>query len=208
MSEGEVVRLPLPPQPWLYTERLLRALEAAALMHAGQTKKGTSVPYLGHLLGTCAIALEHGADEDEAIAALLHDAIEDVEPAAEAREVVWSFGPRVGRIVEGCTDSDAHPKPPWRERKEGYLRHVAEADASTLLVSAADKLHNARRIVSDVRWEGSAAWSRFSAPPADLAWYYRSLVTAFRAHPARPAGLVDELDRTVSELEELLPPAD
>src|SRR5512146_557061 len=98
MSEREVVRLPLPPQPWLYSERLLRALEAAALMHAGQTKKGTSVPYLSHLLGTCSIALEHGADEDEAIAALLHDAIEDVEPAAEAREVVWSFGARVGRI--------------------------------------------------------------------------------------------------------------
>lgn len=203
MSQGDVVRLPLPPEPWLYTERLLRALEAAALMHAAQTKAGTGVPYLSHLLGTCSIALEHGADEDEAIAALLHDSIEDVEPATEAREVVWSFGPRVGRIVEGCTDSDVHPKPPWRGRKEAYLRHVSEADASTLLVSAADKLHNARRIVSDVRREGPSVWARFAAPPDQLAWYYRSLVTAFRANPGHRPGLVDELARTVEELERL-----
>ena len=203
MSEREVVRLPLPPQPWLYSERLLRALEAAALMHAGQKKKGTSVPYLSHLLGTCSIALEHGADEDEAIAALLHDAIEDVEPAAEAREVVWSFGARVGRIVEGCTDSDAHPKPPWRERKEAHLRHLPEADASTLLVSAADKLHNARRIVSDARREGPSVWSLFAAAPDELAWYYRALVGGFRANPAHAPALVDELERAVEELERL-----
>ncbi len=204
MTHGDVVRLPLPPEPWLYTERLLRALEAAALMHAAQTKKGTKVPYLSHLLGTCAIALEYGADEDEAIAALLHDAIEDVEPAAEAREAVWSFGPRVGRIVEDCTDSDAHPKPPWKERKAAYLRRVPGADASSLLVSASDKLHNARRIVSDVRRDGPPAWSRFSAPPAELAWYYRALVTAYRANPAHRPSLIDELERTVEELERLM----
>jgi (p)ppGpp synthase/HD superfamily hydrolase len=172
-------------------------------MHAAQTKAGSSVPYLGHLLGTCSIALEHGADEDEAIAALLHDAIEDVEPADEARAVVWSFGPRVGRIVEACTDSDVHPKPPWRERKLAYLGRVGDADASTLLVSASDKLHNARRIVSDVRRLGPPAWSRFSAPPDQLAWYYRSLVIAFRANPAHRPGLVDELERAVVDLERL-----
>src|SRR6185503_6719440 len=107
----------------LYSERLIDALGVAARLHAAQQRKGSDIPYLSHLLGTCSIALEYGADEDEAIAALLHDAIED------ARAAVAGFGARVLAIVEGCTDSDTHPKPPWRERKERYVAHVADADA-------------------------------------------------------------------------------
>ena len=194
---------PYPPGPWLYGTRLLDALTAAAQIHATQFRKGTTIPYLSHLLGTCSIALEYGADENEAIAALLHDAIEDGEPTDAARAAVWSFGPEVGRIVEGCTDADSHPKPPWRARKELYLASLSSKDRSILLVSASDKLHNARSIVRDLRGIGSGVWKRFSAPKPETLWYYRSLVTAYRANPQHIAALVDELDRTVSEMESL-----
>jgi len=163
---------------------------------------------LSHLLGTCSIALEYGADEVEAIAALLHDAIEDGEPTAAARATVWSFGPDVGRIVEGCTVSDTHPKPPWRRRKEKYLASLATRDRSTLLVSASDKLHNAHSIVGDLRGIGDRVWERFSASKQETLWYYRSLVTAYRANPAHTQALVDELDRMVTEMETLAVLAD
>lgn len=187
----------------LYSERLIQALGVAARLHAGQRRKGSEIPYLSHLLGTCAIALDHGAREDEAIAALLHDAIEDVQPTEHARTAVAAFGPEVLRIVEGCTDSDTHPKPPWRERKEAYVAHVAERDAPILLVSAADKLHNARSIVSDLWRFGPSTWERFNGGRDGSLWYYRALVDAFRANPAHPRALVDELDRAVIEMETL-----
>jgi len=186
-----------------YSERLIDALGVAARLHAGQQRKGSDVPYLTHLLGTCSIALDYGAGEDEAIAALLHDTIEDVEPVERARAAVAAFGPEVLRIVEGCTDSDTHPKPPWRERKETYVTHVSEADAPILLVSAADKLHNARSIVTDLRRYGEATWERFTGGRDGSLWYYRALVGAFRANPAHQAELVEELDRTVTEMETL-----
>jgi len=187
----------------LYSERLIDALGVAARLHAGQRRKGSDIPYLSHLLGTCGIALDYGAGEDEAIAALLHDAIEDVQPTAIARAAVADFGPEVLRIVEGCTDSDTHPKPPWRERKEAYIHHVADLDGPVLLVSAADKLHNSRSIVSDLRRHGASTWDRFTGRRDGSLWYYRALVDAFRANPAHPPELVDELDRTVSEMEQL-----
>ena len=187
----------------LYSERLIEALGVAARLHAGQRRKGSDIPYLSHLLGTCAIALDYGAGEDEAIAALLHDAIEDVQPTEHARAAVAAFGPEVLRIVEGCTDSDTHPKPPWRERKEAYIAHLRERDAAILLVSAADKLHNSRSIVTDLRRFGAATWDRFNGGRDGSLWYYRALVDAFRANPAHPRDLVDELDRTVGEMEAL-----
>ena len=130
---------PLPPEPWLYSERIIDAMAAAAQIHARHKRKATEIPYLGHRLGTCSIALEFGATEDEAMAALLHDSIEDGQPTSAHRATVWSFGSEVGRIVEGCTDADTHPKPPWRERKEAYLASLATKDHSVLLVSASDK---------------------------------------------------------------------
>ena len=117
-EDGTLQGLPLPREPWLHSDRLLLALDAAARMHAAQARKKTRIPYLSHLMATCAIVLEHGGDEDEAIAALLHDAIEDVQPTDAARATVARFGERVLAIVEGCTDSDEHPKKLWRERKE------------------------------------------------------------------------------------------
>jgi (p)ppGpp synthase/HD superfamily hydrolase len=195
--------VPLPPRPWLYSDRLLEAMAAAAQIHGTQVRKGTTIPYLSHLLGACAIALDYGANEDEAIGALLHDAIEDGEPIDAARATVWGFGDEVGRIVEGCTDADTKPKAPWRERKVAYLARLATEDRSVLLVSASDKLHNARSIVRDLRTLGDALWDRFNAPKDQTLWYYRSLVTGYRANAAHTPALIDELDRTVSEMEVL-----
>lgn len=195
--------VPLPPKPWVYTEEFLRAMAVAAQIHGSQLRKGTSIPYLSHLLGACSIAWEYGANEDEAIAALLHDAIEDGEPVKAARDTVWKFGDEVGRIVEGCTDSDIHPKPAWRPRKEAYLKRLTTEDRSILLVSASDKLHNARSIVRDQRVAGDAVFERFSASKEDTLWYYRTLVTTYRANPEHMPALVEELDRTVTELEAL-----
>ena len=185
-----------------YSDRFLDALQVAADLHRGQDRKGTGIPYVSHLLGTCAIALEFGADEDQSIAALLHDAIEDVEPVERARAAVAVFGDEVLRIVEACTDADTHPKPPWRARKEAYLVRLAHEDGRVLLVSASDKLHNARAIVGDLHRQGPALWSRFNQD-SDQLWYYRSLVSAFGSNPASNLELIDELDRTVSEMERL-----
>jgi GTP pyrophosphokinase len=181
--------------------RFDEALVWAARLHAAQERKGSGVPYVAHLLGAASIALEHGATEDEAIAALLHDAVEDQGGAAVLEEIRRRFGDAVAAIVDGCTDTDVVPKPPWRARKEAYVAHVRSASPSVRLVSASDKLHNARSITSDYRAAGEALWSRFSGGREGTLWYYRSLVDAYSAAGRTP--LVDELDRVVSELERL-----
>jgi (p)ppGpp synthase/HD superfamily hydrolase len=192
--------VPLPAGPALYSERFISALVAAARMHRTEDRKGTGVPYISHLIGACAIALEYGANEDQAIAALLHDAIEDIQPTDEARTAVAAFGPEVFRIVEACTDADTHPKPAWRERKVAYMARLATEERAALLVSASDKLHNARAIVGDLHRHGPALWGRFNAD-SDQPWYYRTLVTTFRSNPEHDPALIDELDRTVMEIE-------
>jgi len=189
------------PQNWLEKPKFAEAVRVAAKMFADKTKKGTCIPYISHLLGTCAIALEHRATEDEAIAALLHDTIEDIKPTDEARAAVGHFGKEVLRIVEACSDSDTHPKPPWQERKERYLDRLAREDHAVLLVSASDKLHNARSIVSDLRNHGSSVWERFNAPREKQLWYYRELVKIFRKHLVENPALVAELDLAVTEME-------
>jgi (p)ppGpp synthase/HD superfamily hydrolase len=184
--------------------RFEEALVYATRLHAGQTRKKTGRPYIGHLLGVTALVLQYGTDEDEAIAALLHDAVEDCGGRPRLGEIRARFGERVARIVEGCTDSfeqDPQRKPPWRARKEQYIAHVRTAEPSVRLVSVADKVHNAREILADVRAHGDAIWSRFTGRKEGSLWYYRALVGAFRDGWAHP--LVDELDRTVSELERL-----
>jgi GTP pyrophosphokinase len=191
---------PLPPKPWLYSERIIDAMAAAAQIHARQKRKGTEIPYLSHLLGTCSIAFEYGATETEAIAALFHDAIEDGLPTEAARATVYGFGDEVARIVEACTDGTA-PKQAWRPRKEAYLASLANKDHSVLLVSASDKLHNARSIVRDRRGVGEVVWDRFKVQKSETLWYYRSLVTAYRTNPAHCPALIAELDRTVTEME-------
>jgi GTP pyrophosphokinase len=181
--------------------RFEEALVFAAQLHATQTRKGTGIPYVSHLLAVASIVLEHGGDEDEAIAALLHDAIEDQGGVATGEEIRRRFGDRVAEIVAGCTDADTTPKPPWQERKMKYLAHLREASPSVRLVSNADKLHNARAILADYRVLGEELWERFTANREQTLWYYRALVEAFQAHGSTP--LVEELERTVSELERL-----
>lgn len=182
--------------------RFQDALAFAAQLHAGQTRKGTDIPYVAHLLGVTSLVLQHGGDEDHAIAALLHDAAEDQGGRETLEDIRLRFGDRVARIVEGCTDSWTTPKPPWRQRKEAYVAHVYGAPGEELLVSASDKLHNVRAILGDYRTLGEAVWERFSGGKEGTMWYYRALADAFRA--VYPSPLAGELDRAVSELERLV----
>jgi GTP pyrophosphokinase len=185
----------------MLTERYDEALVYASQLHRTQIRKGSGVPYVAHLLAVSAIALEHGADEDEAIAALLHDAIEDC--GAEVREPIRTrFGERVLAIVEGCTDADVFPKPAWLTRKQSYLDHLPGAERSVLLVSASDKLHNLRSILTDLRTVGDAVWERFKAGKPGSIWYYRSLVEAYRRSGKVPASLLAELDEGIALLED------
>ena len=181
-----------------FTEALIYATQ----LHATQVRKGSGVPYIAHLLGVASLALEYGATEEEAIAALLHDAIEDQGGAPIRAEIQRRFGETVAAIVEGCTDTDITPKPPWRDRKEAYIAHIATASASVRLVSAADKLYNAQSILKDYRQLGDDLWQRFTGKKEGTLWYYRSLVEAFRQADSNP--LIEELDRVVSELERLV----
>ncbi|MBW4548181.1 MAG: HD domain-containing protein [Symplocastrum torsivum CPER-KK1] len=184
------------------SERFTDALTFATQLHVNQTRKGGGVPYISHLLGVASIALEYGANEDEAIAALLHDAIEDQGGAATREEIRRCFGDVVTEIVDGCTDSDQTPKPPWLQRKEAYIAHIPTASASVRLVSAADKLHNVWSILKDYRLLGDAVWERFQGGKQGTLWYYRSLVKAF--HTAGSTPLVEEFERVVDELERLV----
>ncbi len=183
------------------SSRFDQALRYATLIHAGQHRKGTEIPYVAHLLGVASIALEHGATEDEAIGALLHDAGEDAGGRGRIEDIRMRFGDVVAKIVEGCTDSEEVPKPEWRERKKKYIAHIPTAAPSVRLVSASDKLHNARAILRDYRQHGEALWSRFTGNKEGTLWYYRSLVTAFSQGERNE--LVEELDRVVSEIERL-----
>jgi len=188
--------------------RFDHALLFAAQVHRNQDRKKSGIPYLSHLMGVASIVLDYGGDEDMGIAALLHDAAEDHGGKAMLNAIEQMFGKRVARIVDGCTDSygdEGKSKPKWYPRKLRYIRRVRQEDAETRFVSAADKLYNARAILRDVRQHGDLAFGKFAAPKAKVLWYYRSLVTAFRAagvtHQLKP--LLDDLDRTVTELEHL-----
>jgi len=184
------------------SERFTNALVFATELHANQTRKGGGVPYIAHLMGVASIALEYGANEDEAIAALLHDAIEDQGGAATREEIRRRFGDTVTEIVDGCTDADTTPKPPWRQRKEAYIARLPKESASVHLVSAADKLHNARSVLADYRLIGDAVWERFQGGKTGTLWYYRAVLEGLAATGSTP--LVDELERVVSELEGLV----
>ncbi len=179
--------------------RFRRAFLFAADKHAGQTRKASTIPYIAHLMGVASLALEAGGDEDLAIAALLHDVVEDCGGLPMLKEVRRRFGKRVARVVEGCTDADTYPKPPWRARKEKYIAHLKKADADTRLVSAADKLNNVRSIVSDYRAIGESVWSRFNGGREGTLWYYRTLRDEFLRH--KPNRITRELDLAVNELE-------
>jgi (p)ppGpp synthase/HD superfamily hydrolase len=181
--------------------RFVRAFEFAAEKHAGQTRKASTIPYIAHLMGVTSLLLEAGGDEDLAIAALLHDVVEDCGGAPMLKEVRKRFGTRVAKVVDECTDANTFPKPPWRERKEKYLRRLEKAGAGTRLVSAADKLNNVRSILSDYRVIGEAVWARFNGGREGTLWYYRELLAEFLRH--RPNRITREFELAVQELEKL-----
>jgi (p)ppGpp synthase/HD superfamily hydrolase len=179
------------------------ALAFARDTHTTQVRKGTEIPYVAHLLGVCSLVLEDGGDEDEAIAALLHDAVEDQGGTAMLETVRGRFGDHVAMIVRACSDSDGDEKPPWRVRKDAYIEHLETAEPPVLRVSLADKLHNSRAIVFDVRAHGNGVWGRFKAQPDEVVWYYDALSEVFTRR--RPGPMASELRRTVEQMRGLVP---
>jgi GTP pyrophosphokinase len=186
-------------KPPVFSPRFTQALAYAARLHARQLRKGANKPYIGHLLSVTSIVIAYGGDEEMAIAALLHDAVEDQGGRPRLREIRKKFGKRVARIVDGCTDAYTEPKPPWLDRKRRYIARLAGESDDTRLVSAADKLSNARDILQDVRVDGAQAFERFQGKKQGTLWYYRTLVKTFRK--AGTNALVEELDRVVTLLE-------
>ena len=179
--------------------RLQRAFRYAAAKHDGQTRKKSAVPYLSHLMAVASLVLEAGGDEDVAMAALLHDVVEDCGGMPRLKEIRKQFGLRVAKIVEGCTDSFGEPKPEWLKRKTDYLREVTHADAETRLVSASDKLHNVRTILADYRQHGEAIWKRFNGKKEGTLWYYRALSDEYQRRNRNR--ITRELALAVEELE-------
>lgn len=189
------------------SERFDEALVFARQLHQTQTRKGSNIPYMSHLIRVAGLALEFGATEDEAIAALLHDAIEDQGGDTARQEIIKRFGQNVADIVDGCTDADVQPKPPWHQRKQAYIDHISEAPESVLLVSGCDKLDNLRALLKDYRQLGDELWERFSASKEDSMWYYGELVKAFQNAPAkteRLQPLFDEVGRVYKKLNKMV----
>jgi GTP pyrophosphokinase len=187
------------PQGKTFSEKFVAAICYAADLHAKQFRKRTGRPYIGHLLGVTSITIEYGGDEEMAIAALLHDAVEDQGGLPQLLKIRRKFGKRVAHIVDGCTDSYTQPKPPWMERKRAYIARAAKESAEVRLVSAADKLANVRETLHDVRVKGESVFERFEGKKEGTLWYYRELVSVFGKAGSNP--LVEELDRAVTELE-------
>lgn len=190
----------------MLTNRFSLALTEAERLHRHQLRKGTAIPYISHLLAVAALVLEHGGDENQAIAALLHDSIEDCADEAGGAQLLRDrlnelFGPHVLGMIEACTDAETLPKPAWKERKEAHLRHLQAAPPSVFLVVAADKLHNARAILTDARRDGPSTWKRFKGGREGTLWYLSAMCALLVAHLDNP--ITGELHATVTALHEL-----
>ena len=195
----------------MLSQRFTRAVDYARIAHTAQVRKGTDIPYLSHLLGVASLVLEFGGNEDQAIAAILHDVIEDCGEAH--RDLVRAeFGDAVADIVEACTDGTAENKAAvadaeakrldWIQRKLGYLHHLADASDAVLLVSGCDKLHNARTIVQDLEdpGTGQAVFDRFKGGKAGTLGYYEAIAQTFKG---RGAPMAPALDAVVGRMHEL-----
>lgn len=181
--------------------RFSAALSLANELHGAQTRKGTEIPYIAHLLSVAALVIEAGGDEDAAIGALLHDAMEDQGGRTMLDRIRDRYGDQVAEIVEACSDTDVVPKPPWQTRKAAYIAGITEKSERALLVSLADKVHNAEAILADYLVLGDALWDRFSGRKEGTLWYYRSLADAFASRA--PRVLWSRLEAAVSRLEQL-----
>ena len=185
------------------TTRFDEALRFASDLHRSQERKASGVPYIGHLLSVSSLVIEGGGTETQAIAALLHDAVEDQGGAKTLVAIREKFGDDVATIVDECSDTDQVPKPPWKQRKQKYVDHLDYASKATLLVSLADKLDNARAILRDYRTDGPAVFERFNEKdPREHLWYYRSLLAVYQRH--ENGWLVEELERVLDALEGLI----
>ena len=187
----------------LLSPRLQDALHYAIRLHGRDARKQSQVPILAHLLSVCALVQQDGGDEDEAIAALLHDVLEDKPRETSPAVLSERFGPRVLALIQLATDTPPDyaggPKPPWRDRKERYLEHVRHASPSTLRVTIADKVDNVRAILADYQRVGESLWNRFNAGKADQLWYYQSALAAYK-EAGFSGPLLDELDHLVGQL--------
>jgi (p)ppGpp synthase/HD superfamily hydrolase len=183
------------------TDRFTQALSYATQLHAQQRRKGSEIPYISHLLSVTALVLEDGGDEDSAIAALLHDAIEDQGGATTRAQIHQLFGDRVTHLINACTESETHPKPPWKQRKLQYLHQINVADDDVIRIALADKLHNARSILRDLQIHPHQTWQKFNATPTDIRWFYQSCLTILqqRSHSPMVTELAQTLDRWVSK---------
>ena len=177
----------------MYSDTITFALSYAAKLHQRQGRKGTEVPYLSHLMSVSALVMEYGGSEEQAIAALLHDAVEDQGGRSVLVQIEKFFGSAVARIVEDCSDSlaeDPGEKAPWRQRKEEYLAHLEDVSTSTLLVSCADKLHNLRSIIRDYDRMGEGLWQRFNASGPDaILWSYEALAEVYEQRLNNPISI-------------------
>ena len=189
--------------PTQLTSRFEQALVYAACLHRYQYRKDDHTPYIAHLLSVSAIVLEQGGDEDEAIAALLHDAVEDQGGEPTRQAIQQQFGDQVTAIVEGCTETTQTPKLSWQLRKQHYLEQIQQAPVSVLRVSLADKLHNARSLLSFLHQEGEVVWSRFNASKADTLGFYNALSQIYRS--TGWDDLIQEFDRLLIEIATFTP---
>jgi (p)ppGpp synthase/HD superfamily hydrolase len=195
--------------PLHFTDRLTRAVDYARVLHI-ERRKGTGIPYMAHLFGVASLVMGEAGltgapvSEDMVIAALLHDAVEDHGGAARLEDIHRNFGPEVARMVDGLSDTlaeDANAKEPWQDRKKAYIARIRREPADVRLISAADKLYNARSILEDYRLIGPEIWNRFHRPRDLQIWYFESIIAAFKS--AGPMRIVDELERVVAELKQV-----
>ncbi len=187
----------------MLNESFIQAVSFAKEVHKGHLRKGTQIPYISHLMAVASLVLESGGSEDEAIAALLHDAVEDGGGEPVLDEIKKRFGQNVASIVDDCTETYEDPKPPWKGRKDAYISHIKEGSPSVKLVSCADKLHNVRCILSDYRQVGEVLWNRFSASKEETLWFYQSMADVLCASEDGIKVYAD-LDNAVKELEKIV----
>ncbi len=183
------------------SERFIDALDYAARLHARQERKGSGVPYVAHLLAVASLVLDYGGDEDQAIAGLLHDVVEDQGGKKMFAEITSRYGQDVADMVKACTDAQTVPKPAWRKRKQRAVAAVAKTSPAALLVESADKLHNARSVLADYRVVGDDLWKRFKGGREGTLWYYRAMADAMMEVFDSP--IARELERVVGEIEGL-----